>query len=825
MAKFTIYSPSGDALYEGTPTFSGTFMEPGQLAFRNVASPFSIGFPIGSYVDYTLPDDEDVETRTGERYKMYFAPAVTKQARQGKVGNSLVYDSIVFYDASKMLEFCPFRDYVTSDNNIHFSTQQSWSTFEDVEGIRKRIQANVDNMYPDEHWVIELATRTEVYNAYYYFIGKSAEEAEQLADEYEALVTEAREYSFSGGSVLDALKRIYEVWKDIGWRYYSSVSGSTRYNKIRLGPVGALGLPPTTMLYGKGKGLKSLKRSIANEGELCNRIYPYGNSTNVFRDWYRRQNFLAHDTADIQNLMLPLSDWGTVESGGLLVKTPLKAFLEDANSISRNGLRPKYVYFDGSDDLDDIFPTIKGLTVQDIRDYISGGGTVDYPPGILIPDSLRIDKVISVKPNVGDSSTTSFDSGVAAEDGRANIISGSVSFPSSISGQVASGQPAGEWELTVVNPQGAVAMTTTSAIEDGTFEFNLRGIRVASSNSAPQAARITAVSIAAEIRYPQNGGVKTISGIKLCSLPVSADGVVDVSGEDFGPIRQVMGDVGVGEVRVIFYYTFRFYFPTALSSGVTFGLTFTSSAADCAITKTALKNFGLTLPPFGFNLSDIAATEDKVRIKMTSGKCAGREFVVTKCEIAVLSNYLNLTLNRYYDESLSQYFPNTDYPVEANDEFVILGIAMPDFYMEANAQRLKVAAQKYLDTYSREIWQYAPEIDPKYMVEHHGRILAGQYMKIIDPDIVAEEEDGKTYLIENNNKYMLTSRDQYIVLNDGSGGVAALVVVDSISIDESGALPSWRVTLRNRKRVPKYEIVSAEIVQLGRKKGDLIIKR
>lgn len=816
MAKFTIYSPSGDALYEGTPTFSGTFMEPGQLAFRNVASPFTIGFPIGSYVDYTLPDDEDVETRTGERYKMYFAPAVTKQARQGKVGDSLIYDSIVFYDASKMLEFCPFRDYVASDNNIHFSTQQSWSTFEDVEGIRKRIQANVDSMYPDEHWVIELASRTDVYNAYYYFIGKSAEEAAQLADEYEALVTEAREYTFSGGSVLDALKRIYEVWKDIGWRYYSSVSGSTRYNRIRLGPVGALGLPPTTMLYGKGKGLKSLKRSLANEGELCNRIYPFGNSTNVSKEWYRKLLFLGRNTADIQHLMLPYADWGVVPSGGVYMKSPTKAYLEDTNSISRNGLRPKYVYFDGSDDLDDIFPTIKKLTVQDIRDYIASGGSVDYPPASTTPGTQRLDIIQNV--NADGEGGQTFDAGLTGENGRTSIKS--VKFNSSGTGSATASTSQGDHTGSFGLGQ-APYITVSSAVPRGSITLTFANLFVHIKYEAYLIQYLSA-NLVITVDY-SNGGVSASTAERI-PIPKTSGREGLLSLTDY-KVEIPLGQVGTSEqIEVSFDIEYSYHTGVAVTQdGITIQRTINT---EVGLTFELLKTWGAIIPPFGFDLTDIVATEDKVRIKMTSGKCAGREFVVTGCDVmAPYTDTLYLYLNRQLDESLSQYFPNTDYPVEANDEFVILGIAMPDFYMEANAQRLKVAAQKYLDTYSREIWQYAPEIDPKYMVEHHGRILAGQYMKIIDPDIVAEEEDGKTYLIENNNKYMLTSRDQYIVLNDGSGGVAALVVVDSISIDESGALPSWRVTLRNRKRVPKYEIVSAEIVQLGRKKGDLIIRR
>ena len=131
MAKFTIYSPDGAALYTGTPSFTGQYMKPGMLEFREIASPRLIDFTTGCYVGYEVNGTVIPQySRTGFTYKLYSVPQVKKQARPYSYGAAFVYQGVQFFDASKELELCPFRDLVTGDNRIHFSTQPSISTFE-----------------------------------------------------------------------------------------------------------------------------------------------------------------------------------------------------------------------------------------------------------------------------------------------------------------------------------------------------------------------------------------------------------------------------------------------------------------------------------------------------------------------------------------------------------------------------------------------------------------------------------------------------------------------------------------------------------------------
>ena len=108
-------------------------MKPGMLEFREVASPTTIDWVVGDYVVYS---------RMGNRvYRLYSVPQLKKQARSTEYGGAFIYQNVQFFDDSKQLEICPFRDLVQGDNRIHFSTQPSISTFEGVDGLARRFQA------------------------------------------------------------------------------------------------------------------------------------------------------------------------------------------------------------------------------------------------------------------------------------------------------------------------------------------------------------------------------------------------------------------------------------------------------------------------------------------------------------------------------------------------------------------------------------------------------------------------------------------------------------------------------------------------------------
>lgn len=360
MARFTIYSKDGNSIrYVGEPQYSGSYMNVDFLEFRTISSPVPIEWQIGDYVDYQ---------RTGLRYKLYSLPQPKKVARRGEYGAAFEYSNVQFFAATKELEIAPFRDLVPEDNNIHFSTRPDVSTFEDVYGIARRIQECMDDLYPNR-W------RIEVYDT---------DDADLLA-----LFGETKEYSVSGGSCLDALSQIYEVWKNVGWIH--TYDSATDTDIITIGRANVRDEENTSdaFAYGMGNGLTSIKKASANEGEFATRLYVYGSERNIQTRYYNEKDILNKDSVDIRNLMLPIEKWG--KTNGL--PDARKAYLQaDDAIVEKYGLIPRTIYFDGGQN-EEIYPSITGITEGKVRAEMIALGNGNSP--LLPPDTNeRLDKVV-----------------------------------------------------------------------------------------------------------------------------------------------------------------------------------------------------------------------------------------------------------------------------------------------------------------------------------------------------------------------------------------------------------------------------------------------
>ena len=139
----------------------------------------------------------------------------------------------------------------------------------------------------------------------------------------------------SGVNILECLDKVYEIWPEVGWIYkVESVNGSPT-DTIVIGG-GGLNANYGTYAYGKGKGLKSITRTVANADELANRIFAYGSSRNMLPGWYNNQDIKDAQSVDIQNLMIPVANWGTTEVEGIATPDASKAYVEDQASLRKS---------------------------------------------------------------------------------------------------------------------------------------------------------------------------------------------------------------------------------------------------------------------------------------------------------------------------------------------------------------------------------------------------------------------------------------------------------------------------------------------------------
>lgn len=744
MARFEVIPKGGgNAKYSGTPTFTGTYMKPGMLEFREIASPVPIDWMAGDYVAYT---------RTGLTYRLYNVPQLKKRASREEYGGAFVYQGVQFFDDSKQLEICPFRDLVTGDNRIHFSTQPSISTFEGVDGLARRFQACLDDMYPNT-WYVRLAT-----------------EAMGASQEVVDLMSEARDFTVSGVSILGALDKVYEVWPEIGWvftREQVTVNGSNVIRNVLT--IGGGGISSTaSYLYGKGNGLTAITRTAANADELANRLFVYGSSRNMLPGWYNSQDIKDADSVDIRNIMLPINavgtqgqpgyypGWGKTMDGGVNKPDPAKAYVEDQASITALGLRPKTYYFDGSGDLPEIYPTVRNVTIAEVR-----ASSPDYVPSSSIyPDgNVRVDKILSAP--------TPTDDGLAGDSGKSSIIAETDLVSDTDSGTISPSIPVAV--KAYLDPFFSKTVTIPDA---GTFSLRL--------NCQLSGTVTTLIGYAGIVlrAYKVEGSTETLIGEREARL---GQDTPDSSVWNIGTTTLIVPKSSFLANQVV-----RFEARIALAKPQPTTSTAYSYSVDGTASTSAsfyrANTFSVNLRQIGFDIEKYAALGDGKTLAMRSGKCAGRSFQIISCSYVSATDSWTLELSRSEDESLSQWFPNSTFPIEAGDEFVLLDIAMPEEYVKIAEVRLLRAAQDLLSDTSTERWQYVPEIDAKFMVETGRTLVAGQNMTLQDADII--------------------------------GQAPVAVIVDSLTINEGDStIPTYKVTLRDRKRKTFTESESAPTIQ------------
>lgn len=712
MARFSIISKDGSSIrYEGKPRYIGTYLKPSYLEFSEIASPTPIDWQVGDYIDYP---------RTGMRYRLYSIPQASKNARKGSHGRAFTYSNVQLHAATKELEIALFKDLVSADNNIHFSTSPDVATFEDVYGIARRIQACMDDLYPNR-WVIEVAD----FNA--------VEDAEMLEN-----ITTAKDFALSGGTCLDALTKIYELWQEVGWIHtYDSASGK---DVITIGYANKrIGANTTeAYIYGKGNGLTAIKKTQANKDEFATRLYVYGSDRNLPSRYYNGKYILNADSVDIRNLMIPIGQWKT--TGG--VPDARKAYIENAEAVAKYGIIPKTHYFDSDDAGADIYPTIEGITIGQVRRL-----QADYKPSTSIypNDEERIDEVKSaVNPN---------DDGVIRPLGKAYKYY-------KIENVEAQKSEITLTDSTVVKVNKILLLTDLEG--EGKVDMTI----IPNIGFALDDAGFTEVNATFELT---DSPTKTKNISKISSVVAKRNGTTG-RWEFKAPRISVDYDyVSTGSIPVSYVLTLE----ATLSEkreGETIAFDIEQGEIEVGANALLDKEFTITLKQIGFNIEERASVGSGKTISMKTGDNEGRNFVIKECRFEGSSDSWILTCRRQQDNNLGMLFPNNDYQIKQNDRFVLLDIAMPELYVAAAMERLFAEGQKLLSKVSRIQNNYEPSIDAKVMAESGRTIREGMFMQIADEDII----DGAT---------------EYIL-------------IDTINIyEDEAAIPTYKVTLKEKKKV------------------------
>ena len=272
-------------------------------------------FEIGDYVMYR-----------GEKFEINYDPTALKKAARKTSGEAFVYDNVKFNGAGDELTRCDFLDYVKSDNQIHFTSLPKFSFFaSSIQDLADRVQVNLDRIYTGvQKWTVVVHP----------------------------------EYVSTTNVNIDVNN--IKVWGAL--ELFNSKFGANFIIRGRTITIGTAGIAADNIFrYGRGNGLYEIQRTADADQQIITRLRAYGSTRNMPNRYYNKvsnsslANYLPNNMA-VENLMLP--DFP---------KTTLDPYI-DSKNIAVLGVREGSVYFDGTGDLEEICPSMEGMTAKQLED-------------------------------------------------------------------------------------------------------------------------------------------------------------------------------------------------------------------------------------------------------------------------------------------------------------------------------------------------------------------------------------------------------------------------------------------------------------------------
>lgn len=205
----------------------------------------------------------------------------------------------------------------------------------------------------------------------------------------------------------------------------------------------------------------------------------------------------------------------------------------------------------------------------------------------------------------------------------------------------------------------------------------------------------------------------------------------------------------------------------------------------------------------GFNPKDYLVDGETAQVYIKTGMCSGQTFDIHDIYEDKSSGYTRykIEINRK-DDSLGYSIPNQVYDVKPGAEFVLLGIRMPDLYIQAASERLLIEAMKYLKDNDKPKFTFTPQLDAIYMEK--------DYM-----------DRGKESIFWNMKEGDVFSFDESETL-----GIMGSLFISSISIKEDyvgdNPLPEYTVSLEEKKTVStltKMQSQVSSIIGIGNGEG------
>lgn len=211
----------------------------------------------------------------------------------------------------------------------------------------------------------------------------------------------------------------------------------------------------------------------------------------------------------------------------------------------------------------------------------------------------------------------------------------------------------------------------------------------------------------------------------------------------------------------------------------------------------SIPNFHIYLKSaIDFDINDlIGSSTETPTISMRDGMCGGRTFQINSAKKLGDGSW-EVNCQRVKDESLNLYFPYNDYLIKEGDHFVLLGIPLPDSYVEAASRKLLKYALEYLDKNDYTRYIYAPKIDDVFMARQHDKAITDTTGTIVSLHDTIKEGD-------------------IMQFDDNDLNINGKIAIDQLTIRENeDKIPSYEITLREDKSVGTIQKIQEKINSL-----------
>ena len=753
MSEWTIYNSAGSVTRCKVKDleYHGEWMEDEYVSVK-VTSPEPVAFALGDYLMYR-----------GEKFEINYDPNVIKKARSGSYGEGFTYDNVKLYSVAAQLKHIGFKDVVLNTlvdnaNKLVYSMQGTFQFFAgSVEDLADRIQANLNREF--SNWKVMTSNWSRTYQRTNHSVGQTT-----WNNYYNSSSTQGKtdvSLSIENLSCWDALKLSYTAFEVPFYVTSYKVSYGTysvTYHAIIIGGKSIQLGGDLSFEYGKGNGLYEIERTTDESARLVTKLFAYGSEKNLPINYYANIGKRAYAT--ISEKAHSHSDYkrsdGTVENtfDAYKLYTTIP-WLTVKSSINGDGSNTKVSITKNN---------VKHTSIATLLPYLAEGTESPQLLCIYLTNGSSSGTVTTdyesdetFYGNVSVNDQVYIDTNVNLNTWPYIYIPQSINYPAllSINRLMLPGFPTQSLFAWVV-AHGA------TNINYQTYRATWHGYTAYFSNDATDP---WIKSVNADVIGIREGSVSFDSGDEEIYPTIEGTGFDEVSW------AQQIEDNG---------------YLTGEEGSSTFELMPMTVDGDDG----------------GIEWNN---KEETVTISMKDGFCVGREFTVQKAERNSVGLWV-LTLERKKDDSLERYFPYQESDVQSvhlyqilgrgnyqgqatGDKFVVLGIPLPDAFVQKGAEKLLEKALKELASIDHMRYTYLPKIDEIYMAKEHD-----------------EAEEG-TSLHDTLHAGM------QMEFEDSDLNVHYYPFIDNITIKENGnnGIPTYDVVLRDEKDMTLQEKIQSQI--------------